>query len=124
MKFQDHKSIGSKNIAVLVKVGTLKSANPIYFQYISKNIELSIKWAVVILLTPNLVSRHKMVILFECLQKISKIYCSFFIFYCSLLFVNNRTMGFPKIDKGTLITIFFLDFSGRPNFFFEYGTCL
>ena len=72
MKFQGQKSICSKNFDVLVKVGTLKSANPIYLQYISKNIESSIKWAVVMLITPNLVSRHKMVIVFECVQKNQK----------------------------------------------------
>ena len=99
MKFQGQKSIRSKNIDVLVKVGTLKSANPIYFQYILKNIESSIKWAVVMLITPNRVfAKNFENLLFS------------LIFYCSLLFANNRTMGFPKIDKGTLTTIFFFDF--------------
>ena len=59
VKFQGYTSIRLKNIDVLVKVGTLKSANPIYFQYISKNIKSSIKWTVVMLITSNLVSRHK-----------------------------------------------------------------
>ena len=72
MKFQVHKSISSKNIDVLVKVGTLKSANPIYVPDISNNIESSIKWPIVMLITPNLVSRHRMVILFECGQKNGK----------------------------------------------------
>ena len=84
-KFQGHKSICSKNIDVLMKVGTLKSANTIYIQYNSKNIESFIKWAVVMLITPNLVSRHKIGILFECVQKNSKIYCSYWfsiVLYC------------------------------------------
>ena len=40
------------------------------------------------------------------------------IFYCSLLFVYNRTMGFPKVDKGTLITILFqfLDFRHQNKY--------
>ena len=117
VKFQGQKSIRSKNIDVLVKVDTSKSTNPIYFPYISNSIKGSIKWTVVMLITPNLASRHKMVIIFECVQKNSNIYCSHWFsialycsllfFYCSLLF---RTIGFPKIDKGTLITIFFFDF--------------
>ena len=87
-------------------MGTSKSANPIEFPYISNNIKSSIKWAVDVLITPNLVSRHKMVILFECVQKFHKsIVPTDF-----QLFVNNRTMGFPKIDKGTMITIFSFNF--------------
>ena len=64
MKFQGKKSIRSKNIDVLVKVGK-SNTYPIYFE----NIESFIKWAVLMLITPNLVSTHKMVILFECVQK-------------------------------------------------------
>ena len=36
-------------------------------------------------------------------------------FYCSPLFVNNRTMEFLKIDKGTLITEFLCYFWNLTN---------
>ena len=74
-----------------------------------------------------------MVILFECVKNFENLLFPL-ILYCSLLFVNNRTMGFPKIDNGTMITIFFFNFqikhqiqyadqfSGPPdNFYRNYG---
>ena len=73
----------------------------------------SIKWAIVVIITPNLVSILKIIVLFDCAIKISKIYCSHcfsIVFYCFPLFVNNRTMGFLKIHKGTPITVFLLYF--------------
>ena len=82
----------------------------------------SIKWAVVVIITPNLVSILKIIVLFVCAKKISKIYCSHcfsIVFYCFPLFVNNRTMGFSKNtqrnpDNG--IFIIFLDFNHQNKY--------
>ena len=61
------------------------------------------------LITPNLVCIHKIVIVFECAKEFENLLFPL-IFYCSLLIVNNRAMGFPKLDKVALITIFFFNF--------------
>ena len=82
----------------------------------------SIKWAVVVIITPNLVSILKIIVLFLCAKKISKIYCSHcfsIVFYCFPLFVNNRTMGFSKNtqrnpDNG--IFIIFLEFNHQNKY--------
>ena len=86
------------------------------------------------LISPKLVSRHEMVIVFECAKKIRNLLFPLF-FYCSLLFVNKRTIGILKVHKGKLITIFFFifldfthqkehadQFSGPPSHFYRnYG---
>ena len=85
----------------------------IYLLFISYTMKSSIKWAIVSILTPNLVSILKIIVLFVCAKEISKIYCSHclsIVFYCFPFFVNNRTMEFSKIHKGTQVTVFWLYF--------------
>ena len=98
-----------KNIKNLVKVGIIKSGKSYILRIYFEKMKSSIKCAIVMLITPIMVSRPKMMVLFHCVGKISKIYCLHF-FYCSLLFENNKTMGFPGIDKGMLIALFLFVF--------------
>ena len=61
-------------------------------------------------ITPNLVSRPKMMVFFHCMKKKSKIYCFHgfsIVLYC---LKTIEQWDFQKKDKGMLITIFLLDF--------------
>ena len=71
----------------------------------------SIKWAIVVIITPNLVSILKIIVLFDCAKKISKIYCSHcfsIVFYCFLLF----SIVFTDND----IFIIFLEFNHQNKY--------
>ena len=64
--------------------------------YISNKKESAIKWAKVVIISPNLVSIPKIIVLFDCANKKKQKCIVPIVFYCSLLFVNNRTIGISK----------------------------
>ena len=83
MKFQGHRIIRSENISILVKGSISKSGKSYIFAIYFNTIKSTIKWAIVVIITPNLVSILKMIVLYVCAKKISKIYCS----HCFSLFL-------------------------------------
>ena len=58
-----------------------------------------------VIITPNLVSIHKIIVFLLRRGNFKNLLFLLF-FYCSPLFVNNRTIGFLKIDNEKVITEF------------------
>ena len=55
--------------------------------YIRNMKKSAIKWAKVMIISPNLARISKITLVFDCTKKISKNYCSYCFFYCYLLFL-------------------------------------
>ena len=66
--------IRSENISILVKGSTSKSGKSYIFAIYFNTIKSKIKWAIVVIITQNLVSILKMIVLYVCAKKNSKNY--------------------------------------------------
>ena len=86
-------------------------SNCVLLQYISCEKESAIKWAKVVIISPNSVSIPKMIVIFGCAKKMSKIYYSYcfsIVLYCLWTIEQWASL---KINKGTTVFEFLFYFS-------------